>query len=126
MMDGALWGLEDIWDYYYAIYYDLLKQEQNTNTVALKAKEVKSMTKSEVRQAVDASTEHFNSLADFLRNNQPGFPNLSEFFNLDRLKAIHDDLTNLSGFRTDLDCLSEAVKDICSLIFRLTLTFLGN
>lgn len=114
MMDGALWGLEDIWDYYYAIYYDLIKHEQGTGPRLLKAKDskpdVKSMTMSEVRQATDSSSEHFNGVAEFLRNNVKGFPDLSPLFDLEKLKAVHDNLTKLTGFRTDLDCLSEAVS----------------
>jgi hypothetical protein len=125
MMDGALWGLDDIWDYYYAIYYDLIHHEQGSTKMLLKAKEskpeVKSMTMSEVRQATDSSSEHFHSLADFLRNNVNGFPDLSPLFSLEKLKAIHDDLTKLTGFRTDLDCLAEDVS-----ILRLNIDSLSN
>jgi hypothetical protein len=119
MMDGALWGLDDIWDYYYAIYYDLIHHEQGSTKMLLKAKEskpeVKSMTMSEVRQATDSSSEHFHSLADFLRNNVNGFPDLSPLFSLEKLKAIHDDLTKLTGFRTDLDCLAEDEIDVLEM-----------
>jgi hypothetical protein len=110
-MDGAIWSLEDIWDYYYAVYYDLTNQAKNNTNE--KDTEIHAPSSAVEMKQSALSDEHFDSLSDFLKKPKPeGFPNMETLFDLKNLEALHKGLAQITSFRTDLDALSDDVRNL--------------